>query len=1246
MSRFITRLAASCSVLAVSCLWSGPMLAQTYPPGMQPLINTNGAWGYLGCISVPSLNNGSFGCWSRYQREATVSIDQSGNVVLTKAAGTESVSLSTYPGKAYAVHVGSNNGNATANISGDRFNLASLAGPDGRTTFVALLAHFSAMIPSSDLPNLQANLAKIRAYAAARGLVAADGSILMTDFYRVGSAYGHADDLKVQAVNGRVTVAQFIASLPPGTTPEAMQALITRLRPDANGTVNVNSADALLFSFMYNRRYYDTIATDAMFSVYASDSRGISVYSRSGVATLNNAAGIYMQGDRNAGIRVSSGQPASGGTAAIAGGSAVVTNSGDISVAGTDGRAISVGVIGGPSIGLTVQIMNSGDLRVIGDRGIGVRANTTAVTSGGASGNVSVENSGSVLIYGYNGMGIYADGAGSARVNVINSGAISVDGTYTYGSNSVAVYAALVPGATGGGRAAITNTGTLQVNGYNAFGLFANGLGGSARIENTGNIRVGGVETYNAVGMYAQSITSATVENNARVFATTSIEGRAVGVSAAVTASAETAGSVSIVNNGRVAVVGGDGSTGVRAVLDGAGPNTTAGTVSVVNGGYVAVNAAGGMGLFAYNGTGGSTYVSNNADVRMLGASSTIGILAASSRRSADDTYQVNGSGSVTVDIGTLGRVRGGAGSLDVGPEGGGSAAVVLAGGAHRTLNNAGRIWGDNGLAVFVYDFGGLSSTTINNSGRIDGSILSNSAAAINVFNSGTIYSGAALALGSGTLLNSGILSIGYKGQVATTTLIGNFVMAQGGRVIFDIDGKSSGQRADLLNVVGNISLGGGRVIANVISGPNGVGDRFTIATASGSISITGASISSTAGFRFAMAVAGNGHSLELTTTRMGTLATMAVAADTGSARAMAAQLTAVEDAAARTGNSGWRTITDAVRLQSDDTAAAQSMARLAPISGAADQQSAQRSVGAFANAMLSCSSPEGGDGKFAREEQCLYATAKYRQLNSDATSNQTGGVETGQEFMAGVQLRMWDNWRFGVALGHEEVRASHKDETQALGNTSGGRLVGGLTLKNQWGPWNAYLSLVGSQGRFDHTRQIGLAGVGAVANSSQDISSAGVKGRVAYTFDNGAWYVRPMVDVGTTYTSLGGYTETGGGAANLVVERASIWQSAITPALQIGGQIGSGGVIVRPYARVGAMFLSSNDLVLTGAFAEGPAGLAPFSLQQKSDKAFLLIDTGATLQFGGTAFKINYEGLMSRNTDQHAVTGKVSVNF
>lgn len=178
--------------------------------------------------------------------------------------------------------------------------------------------------------------------------------------------------------------------------------------------------------------------------------------------------------------------------------------------------------------------------------------------------------------------------------------------------------------------------------------------------------------------------------------------------------------------------------------------------------------------------------------------------------------------------------------------------------------------------------------------------------------------------------------------------------------------------------------------------------------------------------------------------------------------------------AAEKQGGSGLGALITALRLSPNLETMAETMNRLIPHNQGAQTSNTSSAGASFGNAMLSCTEREGPNA-FTRQGQCYWAKVTARRLDRDATNSGPGVAETATEISGGVQVKLWDQLRLGLALGWEDLRSTTFDRTQRLGEGEGGRFQAGLVLKNQWGPINAYLNVAGSWANYDLDRYVGL---------------------------------------------------------------------------------------------------------------------------------------------------------------------------
>lgn len=124
------------------------------------------------------------------------------------------------------------------------------------------------------------------------------------------------------------------------------------------------------------------------------------------------------------------------------------------------------------------------------------------------------------------------------------------------------------------------------------------------------------------------------------------------------------------------------------------------------------------------------------------------------------------------------------------------------------------------------------------------------------------------------------------------------------------------------------------------------------------------------------------------------------------------------------------------------------------------------------------------------------------------------------------------------------------------------------------------------------------------------------------------------------------GVVTVGAGAANLGVEGDDTWMLSASPALEIGGQIRAGILVLRPFARIGAATFFHDAAYETNAsFIAAPG--QTFTIESEFDKAYLDVVAGVdVLTLEGLNVKLTYDGRFSEHSDAHAGRIKASVPF
>ena len=185
-----------------------------------------------------------------------------------------------------------------------------------------------------------------------------------------------------------------------------------------------------------------------------------------------------------------------------------------------------------------------------------------------------------------------------------------------------------------------------------------------------------------------------------------------------------------------------------------------------------------------------------------------------------------------------------------------------------------------------------------------------------------------------------------------------------------------------------------------------------------------------------------------------------------------------------------------------------------------------------FANNLLSCRVNGTTTASIIHEGQCLWAGASAPVPRS-GHDLQPIGLQSDDGVVRGWRP---DRHRSRLALRlRRRLPADHARSATNAGS-DGQTAQGGVALKYNPGPFLLAGVFNGGRAWFDTTRPVSFTGFSGTAssNSNIDILNGGV--RAAYVLGSPQLYFKPMLDAAATRLDLGGFSETGGGAANLTV--------------------------------------------------------------------------------------------------------------
>jgi uncharacterized protein with beta-barrel porin domain len=665
---------------------------------------------------------------------------------------------------------------------------------------------------------------------------------------------------------------------------------------------------------------------------------------------------------------------------------------------------------------------------------------------------------------------------------------------------------------------------------------------------------------------------------------------------------------------------------------------------SIGGGGGFGGNATGAFigsnGNLSSDGKSGDVTVTLDAG-RSIQATGTdsIGIFAQS-----DAGTNNNGKISVTVD----GSVTGGSGDNGAG--------VLVSAGKDNvlTVNAGGSVSAASGVAVkyipgkttpdgstlTMYNYGtvnGDHSTAIDaTASKISTDDATPMAArfgrdmAISVFNeAGGLLTGAEIY--EADLVNRGQLTIGHSGGVDATRITGDLTQEAGGVLALNAD--FAGSRMDHLTIDGDATLAGMFAVSAESVLP---GITLPFLTVGGVLdhSLSGQS----AIFDYAVTQAGNSLSLSADSAHFAEPG-FGLNDDQGN---VADHLQEIWDAGGGSYGTLFGTLGSLADGDSDDYEAA--LSDMSPgVSGAAAAGSIATSQ-QHLDLLLSCPVFTAGTS-FLTETECVWAQAGAQALDQKAKGGVSGFDTTTYALQTGAQFEVSPNWFVGLAGGYD--RSSIRSDDGRV-NADGDTLYAGASLKHQTGPWLLSGAVAGSYGWYDNTRTIRIPGFAGQAEGDPDIYNVSARMRAAYTFAQGSYYVRPLVDFDLIYSHAEGYRETGAGALDLLVEDSSEWSVHATPAIEVGTRIEvNETTVMRAFAGAGVSFSSADSWDTSARLANVPAGIGTF------DSEVPLADVVGRLAAGldlandnGFSLRVQYSGSLSDTYTSHSGSLRLGYKF
>jgi hypothetical protein len=297
-----------------------------------------------------------------------------------------------------------------------------------------------------------------------------------------------------------------------------------------------------------------------------------------------------------------------------------------------------------------------------------------------------------------------------------------------------------------------------------------------------------------------------------------------------------------------------------------------------------------------------------------------------------------------------------------------------------------------------------------------------------------------------------------------------------------------------------------------------------------------------------------------------------------------------------------------------------------------------------YADKLFSCDT-KSGPNRFISESQCIWLDAAIGGYTGDRTDDYFGYQASAANLGAGIQWDLGKNWFASIGVGRTSYQTQFGDLIS--GNLDGFTNQAGVSIKKVMGATKVGVAFVGGFGNFQSDRH-DVFPFGDTATASQNVSFMASRLRVSHDLEQRDWYVRPSLDFGISQVSQAGFRETGADAFNLVVSGGSTTTSLLAPAIQIGGEIKNGKLLIRPRAAVGyTHYLSDPSPEISARFAGAPGGVSDFQVTGLLDQDYLDLSAGIDLIFhNGVSLKLGYTGQFSANSTAHGAELRMAIPF
>lgn len=832
--------------------------------------------------------------------------------------------------------------------------------------------------------------------------------------------------------------------------------------------------------------------------------------------------------------------------------------------------------------GGNVAVTNSGIVTTLGDYADAIHAHS--VGGGGGHGGTGNPGFGSLTTFALGGQG----GAGGDGGDVSVS---STGGIVTGGDDAIGVFAQSVGG--GGGRAGnITRslTGTLGVDLNIGEGVGVQLDGGNGGDGGKVDVTVGG-SGINSTGDYAHGIWAQSTGGSGGA---AHIEG--------VNLSVTFAG-----GNGSADGDGGDVSVTVDAPISVAG-NTSHG---------IFAQSVSGTRSSSTGGNAGDVTVAVNADVIATGTDGSALILQ------SDGTYTM---GTIKLDI---------AEGATVSSASDGSDTIALGHGTANVINNSGTIsMAETSSTTHYAVRTNLGDLTINNLGTFEGSVNldtedSTGATITNALaNSGSLGLGRDFNMGhsASTLANSGTMSAGTLGTVATSDVKATITQGSDGVIQVDADVLNSN---DLIDITASTTATlAGSVLPNFVDTPPVTGETGTLTymTSDADIISTDLTVSDTSTVTYTLGQQSVSGEEQLFFTYdvdyspwpdSDAEATEPTVEVTDTDRAVGSYVETLAILRRQDIESGANELAflDEFILSLTRVGTLEGLLdvyeRMTPTDILRAAQAATHSSLRFSGKLMSCPRYlEGNAIALGEEGSCYWADVSGLVRDTSRSGSSPSSTERAYSVSGGLQMEFAPDWFVGGAFSYEDYWLD-----TSYSNGTGERYQLGAVIKHVMGNTTLAGSVSGGYGTIDVNRDYlsPLGTPGGTVGTHMHWAAAHARATHKFEFSE-ALFLEPYFDVGLTYVQKDEYTIAGAFLPRMNVSEADAYVVSLNPALRAGARFDLGGMDAQATFKVGVLGLVGDNGFDASVAVDGVGtGGSGFNVSNDYDQVFA--DLGVTIE-------------------------------